>query len=128
MRCASIWTNISSRFGARIPPPTAERLRPTHHSAEILRERIVYDDLRDKVALITGAAHGQGRACAIALAREGVHIAALDVARHLASPDYPRGTAHELDSIAAEIRSLSVPAIAVVADVRDGRAVAAAVG
>ncbi|MGZ3390871.1 MAG: oxidoreductase, partial [Isosphaeraceae bacterium] len=32
-------------------------------------------ELAGQVALITGAAHGQGRAAALALAREGVHIA-----------------------------------------------------
>ena len=37
-------------------------------------------DLAGQVALITGAAHGQGRASALALAREGVNIVALDVA------------------------------------------------
>ncbi len=37
------------------------------------------NELAGRVALITGAAHGQGRATALALAREGVHIAALDV-------------------------------------------------
>ena len=36
-------------------------------------------ELAGQVALITGAAHGQGCATALALAREGVHIAALDV-------------------------------------------------
>ena len=30
--------------------------------------------LKNKVAFITGAAHGQGRATALALAREGVHL------------------------------------------------------
>src|SRR5438270_47176 len=43
-------------------------------------------ELTGRVALITGAAHGQGRASALALAREGVHIAALDVARTLNNP------------------------------------------
>ena len=33
-----------------------------------------------KVAFITGAAHGQGRATALALAKEGAAIAAFDVA------------------------------------------------
>ncbi len=36
-----------------------------------------------KAAFVTGAAHGQGRATAIALAREGARIAAFDVARPL---------------------------------------------
>jgi NAD(P)-dependent dehydrogenase (short-subunit alcohol dehydrogenase family) len=36
-----------------------------------------------RVALVTGAAHGQGRAAALALAREGPRLAALDVARPL---------------------------------------------
>ena len=37
-------------------------------------------ELAGKVAFITGAAHGQGRAAALALARQGVHIIAFDVA------------------------------------------------
>src|SRR6516225_6837776 len=62
--------------------------------------------LSGQVALITGAAHGQGRAAALALAREGVRIAALDVARPLAYPGYAMGST---------------------ADVRDDLAVSAAV-
>ena len=45
-----------------------------------------------RVAFITGAAHGQGRAAALALAKEGAHVAALDVARPLAYPGYALGT------------------------------------
>ena len=52
------------------------------------------------VAFITGAAHGQGRATALALAREGYDIAALDVARQLEHPGYRLGTTEELDSLA----------------------------
>ena len=47
------------------------------------------------VALITGAAHGQGRVTAVALAREGYDIVALDVARELEYPGYPMGSADE---------------------------------
>jgi NAD(P)-dependent dehydrogenase (short-subunit alcohol dehydrogenase family) len=46
----------------------------------------VPQDLAGQVAFVTDAAHGQGRASAMALAREGVRIAALDVARPLAYP------------------------------------------
>ena len=45
-----------------------------------------------KVAFITGAAHGQGRATALALAREGARIAAFDIARPLSYPGYEMGT------------------------------------
>jgi SDR family mycofactocin-dependent oxidoreductase len=87
----------------------------------------VYDDLKDQVALITGAAHGQGRATAIALAREGVRVAALDVAKPLAYPGYALGSAEDLDSLVAELQDLGVRALGLAADVRDAGAVAAAV-
>ena len=45
-----------------------------------------------KVAFITGAAHGQGRATALALAAEGARIAAFDVARPLSYPGYTMGS------------------------------------
>jgi NAD(P)-dependent dehydrogenase (short-subunit alcohol dehydrogenase family) len=83
--------------------------------------------LAGRVALITGAAHGQGRAAALALAREGVHIAALDVARPLAYPGYTLGTPAELETLAAECLSLGVDCLPCVADVRDDGTVSAAV-
>lgn len=83
--------------------------------------------LRGKVALITGAAHGQGRAAAAALAAEGVHVALLDVAKQLAYPGYATGSSAELEAVAAECRSLGVTALAFAADVRDDAAVSHAV-
>jgi SDR family mycofactocin-dependent oxidoreductase len=80
-----------------------------------------------RVALITGAAHGQGRAAALALARAGTHVVALDVAQQLEYPGYPTGTSAELDSLVAEVRTLGVDALAAVADVRDDDAVSRAV-
>jgi len=44
-----------------------------------------------KVAFITGAAHGQGRATALAMARGGASIAAFDIARTLSYPGYQLG-------------------------------------
>jgi len=84
-------------------------------------------DLAGQAALITGAAHGQGRASALALAREGVRIAALDVARPLAYPGYPMGSSSELDSLAHECRALGVDCLTFAADVRDDDAVSRAV-
>jgi len=84
-------------------------------------------DLAGQVALITGAAHGQGRASALALAREGVRIAALDVARPLAYPGYPMGSSDELATLAQECRALGVDCLTFAADVRDDVAVSRAV-
>jgi SDR family mycofactocin-dependent oxidoreductase len=84
-------------------------------------------ELSGRVALVTGAAHGQGRASALALAREGADIAALDVARAMAYPGYAMGSSADLESLAAECRGLGVECRTFVADVRDDRAVTAAV-
>ena len=74
------------------------------------------------VALVTGAAHGQGRATSLALAGAGYDIVALDVAAPLAYPGYAMGTPAELESLAEECGALTA-----VADVRDDAAVSAAV-
>jgi SDR family mycofactocin-dependent oxidoreductase len=79
------------------------------------------------VAFVTGAAHGQGRVTALALAREGYDIAALDVARPLAYPGYSMGTADELASLAEECAALGAACLTARADVRDDEAVSAAV-
>jgi len=84
-------------------------------------------EFAERVALITGAAHGQGRATALALAREGARIAALDVARPLAYPGYGMGSADDLDSLAAACRELGTECRTFPADVRDDTAVTAAV-
>jgi NAD(P)-dependent dehydrogenase (short-subunit alcohol dehydrogenase family) len=55
-----------------------------------------------RVAFVTGAAHGQGRAAAVAFAREGARVAAFDVARPLAYPGYAMGSTGELASLRAE--------------------------
>jgi SDR family mycofactocin-dependent oxidoreductase len=79
------------------------------------------------VALITGAAHGQGRAAALALARRGAHVAALDIAKAMEYPGYAMGSSADLDSLVKEIQTLGAKAVALVADVRDDRAVSQAV-
>jgi SDR family mycofactocin-dependent oxidoreductase len=80
-----------------------------------------------KVAFITGAAHGQGRAAALALAREGARIAALDVARPLPYPGYALGSHDDLTGLAAQCRALRTECLTFEADVRDDAAVSAAV-
>ena len=76
------------------------------------------------VALITGAAHGQGRATALALAADGYDIAALDVAAPVSYPAYAMGTPEELASLAAECPT---ECVTFTGDVRDADAVGTAV-
>lgn len=76
------------------------------------------DNLKGRVAFITGAAHGQGRATAIALAKEGVHIAAFDIARTLTYPGYKLGSESELQSLIKECESAGAKCLAFTGDVR----------
>ena len=71
-----------------------------------------------KVAFITGAAHGQGRATAMALAGEGVHIAAFDIARPLTYPGYTLGSADDLSTLKKEVELLGVKCLTFQGDVR----------
>jgi SDR family mycofactocin-dependent oxidoreductase len=80
-----------------------------------------------RVAFITGAAHGQGRASAIALGREGARIAAFDIARAMAYPGYAMGSRADLESLAAECRELGTECLTFAGDVRDDAAVTLAV-
>lgn len=85
------------------------------------------NDLTGKVAFITGAAHGQGRATALALAAEGVHIAAFDIAKALSYPGYALGDPSELQSLQAACEILGVRCFTYTGDVRDDHAISAAV-
>jgi len=79
------------------------------------------------VALITGAAHGQGRATALALASDGYDIVALDIGKPLEIALYSMGSSGELDSLRAEVKALGRDCVTALADVRDDAAVSAAV-
>jgi len=74
---------------------------------------------RDQVVLITGAARGQGRAHALAFAREGAHLVLCDTPRHYGSVPYALSTAEELAQVAHEIESLGRQTITLQADVID---------
>lgn len=81
----------------------------------------------NKVAFITGAAHGQGRATALAFAKEGADIVAFDVAKKIEYPAYAFGTSDELKSLKEEIEALGRRAVISAGDVRSDEAVTAAV-
>jgi SDR family mycofactocin-dependent oxidoreductase len=72
-----------------------------------------------KVAIVTGAARGQGRVHALTLASEGATVVLLDVPGQLATLPYPAATARELDATVAEVRAISADSYGVEVDVRD---------
>ena len=82
--------------------------------------------LKGQVALITGAARGQGASHAKYLAREGAKIAALDIC-HDIELIYPLGTREELDSTVAAVEDIGSEAMAIEGDVRSSKQMEAAV-
>ncbi|HVB44903.1 MAG TPA: mycofactocin-coupled SDR family oxidoreductase [Streptosporangiaceae bacterium] len=77
------------------------------------------DRLAGKVALITGAARGQGRSHAIHLAREGADIIAVDYCTSFETISYPMATPEDLARTAKEVEALGRRVLTVQADVRD---------
>jgi NAD(P)-dependent dehydrogenase (short-subunit alcohol dehydrogenase family) len=84
-------------------------------------------DFSGKAVFITGAAHGQGRATALLLAREGADIAAFDVAKKIEYPSYEFGAMEELESLKNEVEALGRRGVIFAGDVRDDEAVTRAV-
>ena len=83
--------------------------------------------LKNKVAFITGAAHGQGRETALALAKEGAHIVAFDIARPLKYPGYTLGSEDDLTSLKKAVEALGVSCFIFRGDVRNNDEVKRAV-
>lgn len=83
--------------------------------------------LDGKVALITGAARGQGRSHAITLAREGAEIIGVDINRQISSVPYTMATPDDLAKTAKLVEDLDRRILTREADVRDADAMQAAV-
>jgi NAD(P)-dependent dehydrogenase (short-subunit alcohol dehydrogenase family) len=71
-----------------------------------------------KVALITGAARGQGRSHAVRLAEEGADIVALDICAQIESVPYPLATAEDLKETARLVERTGRKIVTAQADVR----------
>ena len=79
-----------------------------------------------KVAFITGAARGQGRAHAIKLAAEGADIIAVDICHNIDSARYDLASADDLADTAKEVEASGRRVVTAEADVRDVDALRAA--
>src|SRR5438477_13139277 len=71
----------------------------------------------DCTVFITGAAHGMGRAHALAFAREGARLVLCDACRQYSTVPYPLAQPEELASLAHEIERIGRPVIASQTDV-----------
>ena len=79
--------------------------------------------LDGRVAFITGAARGMGRAHAVRLAGEGADIIALDICSDFDFTDYPGAGVEDLTETADLVRGLGRRIVARQADVRDPEAI-----
>lgn len=84
-------------------------------------------EFEGKVVFITGAAHGQGRATALAFAKEGANIAGYDIGKPAEYPAYEFGTSEELLSLKKEVEELGSKAAVFTGDVRNDEEVKKAV-
>ncbi|BAX92599.1 mycofactocin-coupled SDR family oxidoreductase [Mycobacterium shigaense] len=76
-------------------------------------------ELDNAVAVITGAARGQGRSHAVALAEQGADVIAVDVCTDVEGIPYPLATKADLDETVRLVEATGRRAAPVVADVRD---------
>ena len=83
--------------------------------------------LAGKVAFVTGAARGIGRAIAVEYAREGADVALFDITAPIEEVNYPLGTPEELEETRAMVEREGRAAITIQGDQRDGDAMRAAV-
>ncbi|MET0954079.1 MAG: mycofactocin-coupled SDR family oxidoreductase [Aeromicrobium sp.] len=83
--------------------------------------------LAGKVAFVTGAARGQGRSHAMALAREGAAVIATDICRQVDTVPYPLASEEDLAETARLVEQIGGRCVTAVADVRSRHELVAAV-
>jgi SDR family mycofactocin-dependent oxidoreductase len=84
-------------------------------------------EVTSRVALVTGAARGQGRSHALALARAGADVVGFDICRSIDTIPYDLGTLDDLKATAAEVEKLGRRFLIAEGDVRSNADLEAAV-
>ena len=74
-----------------------------------------------KTVFITGAAKGQGRAVALAFAREGANIVGFDLGRKISYPAYNSSSTDDLAQLKQEVEALGADAVVSAGDVRSAQ-------
>ncbi len=82
--------------------------------------------LEGKTALITGAARGQGRTHAVALAREGANVVVTDLHEEISPVPYKLAVASDLEETVRLVEAEGVKAVPMTVDVRSSDQVNAA--
>ena len=75
--------------------------------------------LEGQVALVTGAARGQGRSHAVRLAEEGADIIAVDICAQVDTVPFPMATPADLAETVRRVETIGRQIVAAEADVRD---------
>jgi (+)-trans-carveol dehydrogenase len=83
--------------------------------------------LDGRVAVITGAARGQGRSHAVTLAQCGADIIAVDICADIPSAPYAGSTTDDLHETAAQVEKIGRRVVTKIADVRDHNALRSAI-
>ncbi|ROO87466.1 SDR family mycofactocin-dependent oxidoreductase [Actinocorallia herbida] len=83
--------------------------------------------LDGRVAVITGAARGQGRSHALALAAEGADIIALDICADIETNEYPLATPADLEETKSSVEKHGRRCHTALADVREASQLRAAI-
>jgi NAD(P)-dependent dehydrogenase (short-subunit alcohol dehydrogenase family) len=75
-------------------------------------------EFQGKTVLITGAARGQGKATALAFAKEGANIIAFDLGEKIGYPAYNRAEGKDLEQLKQEVEALGGQIAVYAGDVR----------
>src|SRR6185437_17029588 len=75
-----------------------------------------------RIALITGAARGQGRSHAVRLARQGAAVVLCDILEQIPSIGYPLASQADMDETVRLVKQEGARCLDVKADVRDPKA------